>query len=63
MSPMKEATTWPDALIAVAGIGFVSAVSLALIWQGFDLLRSRLIVRMNEGSRPNVRIEAQGERA
>jgi hypothetical protein len=60
---MKEATSWPDALIAVAGIGFVSAVSLALIWQGFDLLRSRLIVRMNDAPRQPNRGDAQGEAA
>lgn len=62
MSPIKEATTWPDALVAVAGIGFVSVVSLALIWQGFDLLRTRLFVRMNVAARP-ARLDAQGERA
>jgi hypothetical protein len=52
---MKEATSWPDAGIAIAGIGFVTAVSLALIWQIFATLRSHL-ARQAGG-------DAQGERA
>lgn len=55
MSPMKEATTWPDAVIAIAGIGFVTAVSLALIWQVFATLRGHFARQAGDNT--------QGERA
>ena len=61
MSPMKEATTWPDAGIAIAGIGFVTAVSLTLIWQIFSTLRSHL--SLSGGAKPasNASVQPQGE--
>lgn len=60
MSPMKEATSWPDAGIAVAGIGFVTAVSLALIWQVFATVRDHLALK---ASRERQTGDIQGERA
>jgi hypothetical protein len=61
MSPIKEATTWPDAGIAIAGIGFVTAVSMTLIWQIFSTLRSRLSTPSGMKSVPNAPTQAQGE--
>ena len=61
MSPIKEATTWPDAGIAIAGIGFVTAVSMTLIWQIFSTLRSRLSTPSGMKTVPNAPIHAQGE--
>jgi hypothetical protein len=63
MSPIKEATTWPDAGIAIAGIGFVTAVSMTLIWQIFSTLRSRLSTPSDVKSIPNAPVHAQGEAA
>jgi hypothetical protein len=57
---MKEATSWPDAGIAIAGIGFVTAVSLALIWQIFATLRDHLALN---ASRERQTGDMQGERA
>jgi hypothetical protein len=61
MSLIKEATTWPDAGIAIAGIGFVTAVSMTLIWQIFSTLRSRLSTPGGAKTVPNVPAHAQGE--
>ncbi len=60
MSPIKEATTWPDAGIAIAGIGFITAVSLTLIWQLCLIVRSQW---PNSGVQTgsNSSIQAQGD--
>lgn len=43
ISPMNEATSWPDAVIAIAGIGMVSALGTLFIWQAFVTLRARVL--------------------
>ncbi len=63
MSPMKTATTWPDAGIAIAGIGFVTAVSLTLIWQIFSTLRSHLSLHGNSENGSHASAQSQGEQA
>lgn len=60
MSPMKEATTWPDAGIAIAGIGFVTAVSLALIGQIFSTLRSHLSLQGSSNVDSQASVQPQG---
>ena len=42
MFPLKEATTWPDAGIAIAGIGMVSALGTILMWLVFVTLQEHL---------------------
>ena len=61
MSPINEATTWPDAGIAIAGIGFVTAISLTLIWQVFLTLRSHLHMQRRGKLGANASVQSRGE--
>lgn len=45
------ATSWPDAAIAVAGIGFVTVVVGMLIWQVFATGRTGLSARREQAYR------------
>jgi len=59
---MKEATTWPDAGIAIAGIGMVSAIGMIFVWQVFRTLRIYLAMQNDEVSRSRASVQTQGDR-
>jgi hypothetical protein len=47
----SDATEWPEAAIAIAGIVLVIAVVVVMIWQGAATLRARANVQREEAYR------------
>lgn len=60
---MKEATTWPNAAIAIAGAGLVTALGAIVIWQVFSTLRTYLASWNGIKLRKSAAPQAQGENA
>ena len=51
MIAQSDATEWPEAAIAIAGIVLVIAVVVVMIWQGAATLRARANVQREEAYR------------
>jgi type II secretory pathway pseudopilin PulG len=47
----SDATEWPEAAIAIAGIVLVIAVVVVMVWQGAATLRARANVQREEAYR------------
>jgi hypothetical protein len=51
MMAQSDATQWPEASIAIAGIVLVIAVVVMLIWQGSATIRARANIQREEAYR------------
>ena len=51
MIAQSDATEWPEAAIAIAGIVLVIAVVVVMIWQGAATVRARANVQREEAYR------------
>ena len=51
MVPMAAESTWPEAVIAIAGIALVGAVAVVVIWQALATWRARIAVTREEAYR------------
>ena len=61
MSPIKAATTWPDAGLAIAGIGMVTGIGAIVLWQLFSLLRTRFGSHGGSMAERQTPVHTQGE--
>ena len=63
MIAQSDATEWPEAAIAIAGIVLVIAVVVMMIWQGAATLRARANIQRDIENATIQNIRAAGIRA